>query len=265
MEFNFGENTEVTDLTKVPTQFHGLYAEADGKFKLRDAPEVKGAVEAILGLNKALVASRAEAKAAKGKAVDISALKDFGATPEEIKAAVDAKLKELTDELAKGDKAKLNLDKIKADLAAAHSNDLKSKDTRIGALTGQLYNLLVENAATSAVAEAKGVPDLLLPFVKQQVKVVEEDGQFQVYVVDGQGDRRYSGITGQPMTIKELVAEMKSNEKYGRLFESEAPQGQGTPPGQQRRAGQIQTGATLTPLQKIQSGLNKGQFQKGLK
>lgn len=265
MEFNFGENVEVPDLSKVPTQFHGLYAEADGKFKLRDAPEVKGAVEAILGLNKALVASRAEAKAAKGKAVDLSALKDFGSTPDEIKAAIDTKLKELTDELTKGDKAKLNLDKIKADLAAAHSNDLKSKDTRITALTSQLYSHLVKSAATSAIAEAKGVPDLLLPFVENQVKVIEEDGKFQVYVVDSQGDRRYSGVTGQPMTIKELVSEMKGNEKYGRLFESEAPSGQGTPPGQQRRT---QTGTSrdqMSPLQKIQAGLNKGQFQRGVK
>ena len=44
--------------------------------------------------------------------------------------------------------------------------------------------LLVENEATAAVAEAKGIPDLLLPFIRDQVKVVEEDGEFKVFVVD---------------------------------------------------------------------------------
>ena len=76
-----------------------------------------------------------------------------------------------------------------------------------------MYGLLVENNATNAVVDAKGVPELLMPFIKGQVKVIEEDGSFNVYVVDPQGDRRYSGITGQPMNIKELVMEMKANEK----------------------------------------------------
>ena len=256
MEFEF---TPVDSIDKVPEQFRGIYKQGDdGKFVPDEAH--KGIVEAVTGLNRSLKAARAEAKAKTP--VDLSPLSDFGKTPEEIKAGIQTKIKELQDQLAAGGEAKLNLDKVRSDLAAAHAKDLEKTNARATALQNQLYGLLVENAATAAVAELKGVPELLLPFIKNQVKVVEQDGEFKVFVVDGAGDQRYSGVTGQPMTIKELVAEMKANEKFGRLFESEAPAGGGMPP----RGGQTpprQQGKTLTANEKIAAGLAKGNFRRG--
>lgn len=253
MDFEF---QEVETIDAVPEQFRGLYVEADGKFKLNDT--YKGVAEAVTGLNRSLKASRAEAKALKGSKVDLSPLAEFGEDPASIAEAVKNKLSELEGQLAQGDKAKLNLDKVKQDLAQAHAKDLEKVNKRAEALQSQLYGLLVENAATTAIAELKGIPELLMPFVKTQVNVVEEDGEFRVYVVDPQGDRRYSGVTGQPMSIKELVAEMKANEKFGRLFESEAPQGGGTPPGGARRPSQ-QPAGERSSVDKIAAGLAKGQ------
>lgn len=253
MDFEF---QEVESLDVVPEQFRGLYAEADGKFRLNET--YKGVAEAVTGLNRSLKASRAEAKALKGSKVDLSALADFGDSPEAIAQAVQDRIKELEGQLANGDKAKLNLDKVKEDLAKAHSKDLEKVTKRSEALQTQLYGLLVENAATTAIAELKGIPELLMPFVKTQVNVVEEEGEFRVFVVDAQGDRRYSGVTGQPMSIKELVSEMKANEKFGRLFESEAPQGGGTPPGGARRPANAPAGERSS-VDKIAAGLAKGQ------
>lgn len=250
MDFEF---TPVDDVNKVPEQFRGLYAQGDdGKFDVN--PDFKSVADAVTGLNKALKAERAAAKARTP--VDLSPLADFGDNPAAIKEAVDTKLKELQDELAKGGDAKLNLDKIKSDLAAAHAKEVEKANKRGEALQSQLYGLLVENAATAAVVELKGVPELLLPFIKNQVKVIEENGEFKVFVVDGAGDQRYSGVTGSPMTIKELVAEMKANEKYGRLFESETPPGGGMPPGGGRQAPR-QQGRELSANEKIAAGLNK--------
>jgi hypothetical protein len=48
-----------------------------------------------------------------------------------------------------------------------------------------------------------------------------------VHVVDKAGDIRYSGVTGAPMSIKELVAEMKGHDRYAKLFASEAASGAG--------------------------------------
>jgi hypothetical protein len=235
MEFEFGE---VESIEAVPAQFRGIYkANEAGKYVVDDAH--KGVVEAVTGLNKSLKAARLEAKN-KGS-VDLSVLSDFGATPDEIKASVTNKIKELSDQLANG--GKVNVDKIREELAGAHSKDLQKHTARAEALQKQLYTLLVENEATAAIVEAKGVPELLMPFLANKVKVTEEDGKFKVYVVDAEGERRYSGITGQPMTIKELVLEMKSVEKYGRLFESEHQEGGGgmrpkggqkPPPNQQK-------------------------------
>lgn len=55
---------------------------------------------------------------------------------------------------------------------------------------------------------------------------------------------------------------MKANEKYGRLFESEAPAGGGMPP---RGAAQPprQQGKTLSANEKIAAGLAKGNFRRG--
>lgn len=252
MDFEFDK--PVDDINKVPEQFRGIYEETgDGTFAPAEA--FKGVTEALTGLNRSLKAARAEAKAKPS--IDLSPLADFGSTPEEIKAAFDEKLGGMQNELAKGDAAKLNLDKVRQELAEAHSKELTKASARAEALQTQLYSVLVENEATTAIAEMKGVPELLLPFVKNQVKVLDQDGQFNVFVVDAQGDQRYSGVTGQPMTIRELIAEMKTNEKFGRLFESETPDGGGMPP----RGGIVPprpNSAPKTATEKIASGLAKG-------
>jgi hypothetical protein len=255
--FDFGANAVVEKLETVPEQFRPLYVEKEGKFALAaDDPKVKGAVEALSGLGKALKAARDEAK---GRApVDLSPLKEFGGSPEEIAASVRTRLEELSAAAKGGTDAKLNIEKIKADLAKAHSTELTAREKRIEALTGQLYGHLVESEAKGAIASEKGDLDLLLPFVKQRVKVVEEDGKVQVFVVDDAGDRRYSGVTGTPMSIRELVREMKAAPKFGKLFESETPKGSGHRPG----SAKTQTGGTREPaqrssLEKIQAGLER--------
>lgn len=256
MEFEFGE---VDSIEKVPEQFRNLYAESNGKYVLNDT--FKGVGEAILGLNKSLKASRAEAKDLKAKRVDLSKFAEFGETPDEIFENVTARINELDSQIKAGGTSKVNLDKVRQEMTQAHKAEMEKQTARQEALKNQLYTLLVENTASAAIAELKGVGELLMPFVKQNVKVAEEDGEFKVYVVDPAGDRRYSGVTGQPMSIKELVGEMKNNEKYGRLFDSETPNGGGKPPGGSQKPAP-RPGTVLTPNQKIAQGLAKGQGER---
>lgn len=256
MEFKF--TPEVADLNTVPEQFRGFYAQAGDKHKLRlDDPVIKTSVETITGMTTALTAARADVKAAKAKVVDLSALAEYGDTPEKILESVKAKLEEAA---VQGDgKAKNQLEGIKKALQEAHAKELTGRDTRITALREQLYSHLVDASATAAIAELKGVPELILPFLRQQVKVEEKDGKFEVVVIGQNNEPRY-GSTGSPMTIKELVSEMKGQQKYGRLFESESPNGGGM---QQQRRNNVVTQQTqrdqMTPTQKIQAGLRKGQ------
>lgn len=244
----------VTDINTVPAEFRPLYsAEPSGDDNVHALREdAQGVVKAITGLNTALKAARADAK--NKKTVDLSPLADFGEDPETILQAVNAKLEEAST--AGNKDAKRQLEKLKADMQTQQTKELENRDKRITGLTGQLYNHLVKSAATTAIAAAKGTPDLLLPFVEQQVKVVEADGNFNVVVVDKDGDVRHN-VAGSPMSINELVTEMKGNEKYGRLFDSEAPNGGGTPPAGGKPVGGTKQVGDKSSLQKISGALSK--------
>jgi hypothetical protein len=266
MKFQFSENLKVDSLDKVPEDFRGLYVETDDGYKLNsDDPGVGSAVKAIVGLNKALVASRAEAQDAKSKAVDLGPLKDYGETPEDIAEAFNNKLEEAS-KTAKGKNDETVEAKIKATreaMADAHGKEKDQMNKRIEALTGQLYSRMVSAEATAALAEAGAInPKLVLPFIEQQVDVAEEDGEFQVRVIDPvKKQERFSGTTGSHMTIKELVQEMKADEQYEPLFKSEAPAGGGGPTTR-RTAGRPDTREKMTSLQKISAGLDRNQASK---
>jgi hypothetical protein len=265
MEFNFSQNTVLDSLDKVPADFQGLYRkdDADGKFKLdSDHPGVKSAISAITGLNSALTKVRGELVTTKAKAVDLSALADYGATPEEIVTAFTAKLEEASKGKGKGVNVAEEVEKAvkaaKEALGKTHAEELQKHSTRNEALKNQLYGLMVTNTATSALIAADVLdPTLLMPFIREQVKVEEEDGKFKVTVVNEAGDTRYSGSTGEPMSIKELVTEMKATERYMPLFKSDAPTGGGASSQQQSRRTVTTGGEEKTSKQKIASGLDR--------
>lgn len=259
-DFTFADNAVVKDIATVPEQYRSFYVQDGEQFKLADAEPVKAAVAMIGRLEASLKSERLMAK--NRKMPDLTPLKDFGETPEQIVETFQAKLAEAqaAAKASGNEDLQRQIAKIKEDMAKAHSKDLEKYENRTKGLTGQLYTLMVENAATAAIGELKGVPELLLPFIKSQVKVEEQDGKYLVAVVDAQGDTRYSGVTGQPMTLKELVAEMKTNSKFQRLFDSDAPQsGTGFNPGSTNRVPMGNAGRELNSTEKIAAGLAKGQ------
>ncbi len=249
MEHDFTIPQETLDT--VPAEFRPLYAAgADGKFIVGEG--FKPLVGAVVGLNTSLRAAREDAK--KRSPVDLTPLAEFGSDPAAIKTAFDARVAELT---AKGGDATKAVEKVRTEMAAANATALAASNAKTTAYQNQLYSYLVENTAMTAVTELKGAADLLMPFIKNQVKVAEEDGKFVVHVVDAAGERRYSGVTGQPLSIKELVTGMKADPKYGRLFESEQQPGGGgggMPPGGGTRKG-VPAGTTKTSADKIAAGL----------
>lgn len=259
MDFSFSDSKEVDSIEKVPADFRSLYEEKDGKFVLSQDDKVKSAVSAVTRLNDALKAARAEAKK-KSVTVDLSPLADYGTSPEEIAAGVKAKIDALETAAAGSKEAKLNLDKVKEEMAKAHAKDSEVRDKKITALKGQLDKLLVQDYAKTSIAELGGdaaTIEILMPHIAPKVRTVEEEGEYRVYVVDKAGDKRYSGVTGEPMSIKELVAEFKASEKFGKLFPSAAPSGGGTRPGAGSGKGMPAKQMDLSPNQKIAAGLNK--------
>ncbi len=259
--FDFAANVELESLDTVPENFRVFYAASDNGFKLNSAdPATSAAVATITGLNKSLGAARGDADKYKKQRVDLSPLAEYGEDLDAIVTTIKGRFDEYETKLASGKDAKLDLDKVRADLSKAHTTELAARDAKLEGLKEQLYQNLVTSEAVQAISANKGVPELLMPFVKQQVRVIEEEGKLVPYVVDAQGAQRFSGTTGGPMTVGELVAEMKGNAQFGRLFDSEAPSGPGSPPGQRRPA--PRPASEMSSTEKIAAGLRKGQFAR---
>lgn len=246
MQFRFDQNKEVADINAVPEQFRAAYKENNGKFALQE-PFVQFAT-AIDGLNKSLEASRTENKGLKGKAVDLSPLQEYGATPEEIAIAVKAKLDEaIASGRADGKGA---LERYKADLEKANAAKLTAEQQRAERYRTALHRATVMSTVTTALAAEGGEPALLLPVVQTMVRVVEEtrtvNGKeelgFRLAVVDERGEERMSIATGQPLTVGELVKELKTQPAYARAFDASTPTGGGSRP-----SSRVQTGGSDKP------------------
>lgn len=267
--FDLSQNVKILTLDDVPENFHSVYVEVSeedgGGFKIN--PTHKGIVEALIGANNANVNIRKENKTLLGKQVDMAPLIDFGATPAEIKEAIDAKIEEMTQELAKGDESKLNLDKIRQELKDAHAKDLLTRDKEATSLRQTLHKYLITTDSISAIVAEKGAPDLLLPHIERQAKVVADGESFRVRIVDKDGDPRISVATGEPMTIQELVVEMKNSDTFARAFDSESSSGGGKlpeklPPLQKTILNNQENGDERKPVDKIKAGLDARQKGK---
>lgn len=261
--FEFAQNTELDNLDEVPENFRVFYKAKDGGegYTLDSENQVvSAAVASIAGLGKSLKAARSDADRHRKDRTDLSALSEYGDSPDSIKLSMDTKLGALQEQLQNGASAKIDLEKIKEDLAKSHNREVAKREEMIEGLKGQLYAHLVLSEATTAIAAQRGVSELLMPFVKERVKVVEEEGQLRVFVVDGDGSRRYSGATGEAMTIPELVSEMKGNEHYGRLFESEAPSGTSAVPPSPSGRRVATPRQEMSSVDKISAGLRQGSF-----
>lgn len=257
--FDFANNKVVKALDTVPEEFRALYKELegeDGGFGLKDDDTTKGAVSAIIGLGTALKASRAEAKANKGSKVDLSPLAEYGEGIEEIAAGFKTKMEELQGQIKGGKDATINLEKIKKDLAAGHATEMEVQNKRAKALSSQLYNILVQREALEAMGDSVINPKLAMPFIENQLQTIEEDGKFRVVVVDEAGDRRFSGVTGNEMTIKELVKDMRTQDDFAPLFKSEVKSGSHAKPGVSAGVPTRRPeGRELSSVEKIAAGL----------
>lgn len=207
----------VDNLDGIQENLRSLYVEKDGKYHL----DVSGDED-----NEELKATlKKEREAHKKLEKQTKAWSRFGKTPEEIaeilKAQEDA-------EKEKAEKAG-DWEKLKAQMNDSHAKEIAIKDSEIVNMRKALEANLIDAQATAAIAAAKGVPELLLPHVKAHVKVVEDNGNYEVAVVDAKGDPRING-KGEPLKIIDLITEMKQSEVFGRAFEGTGHTGTGKEP-----------------------------------
>ena len=115
-------------------------------------------------------------------------------------------------------------------LTKKFSLDLETKEKKIGSLSLQLERHLIDNSAISAINEASGAVELILPTIRANTAVTTaENGNLSIIVVDDKGQERMSPKAGSSdsMTIDEYVAELKNDSKFARAFKSSGNSGSG--------------------------------------
>jgi hypothetical protein len=192
---------------------------ADGKFQLDTDAE---SADDIAGLKSALAKEKEDALALKAK-ID-------GLNNNEIKELKRLK-KEREDAERKALEDSGNFDAVKAQMIAKHNEEIDLLKQGSTALRKQLERIMVQDAATQAIVEAKGNPKLLGPIVRQAIKLDETNGEFSVRVVDASGNPLVSDAKGTPMSILQYVESLKAMPDYQPAFQASGSSGGGTPPG----------------------------------
>lgn len=196
----------VDKLEDVDEKHRDLYVERDGKYEL-DA-------DGVPDLRTALKTANAEARNLRLKYKDID--------PDEVKQT-KAELEELRTKAAGPEQ----LEALKNQLVTAHGKEKQKLQARIDSLTAAYEDTAITSAATVAIADAKGAPALLLPHVRKSVRLADVDGRPAVQVVDDKGNPRVNK-DGQPLTIKDLVEEMRADTTFGRAFDGSNAGGAGS-------------------------------------
>lgn len=212
---------EIDSLDGLDETQKAFYVEKDGKYRLAvdGLPEPEDTASLKSALQK-------ERKAAADAAKRAKQYEGLGLSAEEIAELVEARKK------AEEDKAKNagEWDKLKNQLNEKHQNELKQRDQSVASMKATLEKYLINSQAVSAIAAEKGIPELLLPHVQRFTRVVEQDGEYAVQIVDAKGDPRINA-KGEPLTISDLIQEMKADVKvFGRAFEGSGQSGSGTQP-----------------------------------
>lgn len=212
----------------VPEAVRSFYKEADGKFVLDVEPVDGFALEDVSGLKNTL---GKEMTLRKKLEKDVVRFKDID--PDKAREAL-TKLEELSslDPAKEADKiANTRFEAAKTQLLDKHKGEIEARDGKIGSLEKTIQSLLIDAAATAALADAKGSVELLLPHVQRSTRVRDAgDGKYVVEVIDKDGNARIGNAKGDPMTIGDLVQEMRKSEAFGRAFEGDGHNGSGTRP-----------------------------------
>lgn len=220
---------KVEKLDDVDENLRPMYQERDGAFYL----DLDGIDEhpSVAKAKSNLEAARRSERAMKAQ---IEKWEKLGKSDEEILALIEGEEKAKNAQL----EAKGQWEELKKQMNEKHQIELKKFESLVDGekqisakLRGQIERYLVDAKATAAITAAEGEPELLLPIVKKFMKVTQgEDGEFSTSIVDDKGGARVNG-KGDPLTIDELLAEMRNSEKLGRAFKASGSSGGGSAPG----------------------------------
>jgi hypothetical protein len=143
-----------------------------------------------------------------------------------------AELLKLKEEKELAEKRKLEeqgkWEELKTNMVKAHQDELAKKDEAIKqaqvkyeALEAQYNDAILTNAIAVEASMAKALnPSVLKLVVAQEAKVeVLENGQRVIKLYKPDGQVKLDMKTGEPLSIKQRLEEMKQDSEYAMLFE----------------------------------------------
>lgn len=270
--WDFVKNAIVDDVSTVPEQFRGVYEKGqDGKFHLTAAakPLVDAYVGTTTALNKANKDLSTANNEAAGRRVTTTAvvelLKKLGVeTIDEANPLLSAEtfVGELITKSKANKDLNINLESIKREYGVRETALKAANDKTLSDMRTSLEKHLIGDQVLTALTKHGGNPVFLSDLVKKSVKVVNENGEYTVRVVNEAGEPRLNGAGGW-QNIDGLVSEMKTNTIYAAAFASEAKGGTGKPANSSAQQQQTQKkDGEKSPTDKIISGLSKGQYDR---
>lgn len=160
-----------------------------------------------------------EAKTAKAKLAAYD-----GVDPEKyrqlVAAAEEAERKKAT---AEGD-----FKQLEAQLVKKYETEIEKERTVSTRYRSAVERHLIDAAAASELAKYSDTPRLLLPHIRSRMKVVEQDGEFHARIVDDQGNVKIGkGQGSTPMTLPELIEEMRQDQEFAPAFRGSGSSGGG--------------------------------------
>lgn len=209
----------------------------DGRYVAVVAGRDGYALENVQGLRSSVEASRAERDAAQ------AILKRYGELKPEDVAAVLDKARKFDGLDGKVADAKRQFEEWREEHAKTTAEQTAAKVAAVAAerdgYRSQLEQHLIVGQATQILADPqiKGNPALLLPIIRDTTDAVEEQGEdgrkvLRVRVLNpAKVGRERIGKSGGPMTLEELVGELRLDSRYAAAFEGSGSSGGGTPPG----------------------------------
>lgn len=160
------------------------------------------------------------------KANQAELLKDVKATKAKLSAyeGVDPeKYKQLEAAAAEAERKKAaaegDFKSLEAQLTKKYEGQLEVERGEKTKLRTSMERNLIDAAAAQELAKHSDSPKMLLPHIRAQMKVVEQDGEFFARIVDGNGNVRIGAGQGStPMSLTELIEEMKQDKEFAPAF-----------------------------------------------
>lgn len=249
-------NAVVADINAVDEGLRSFYTEQNGKYVLDVAATEGFALENVAGLKTALVTERNlkaeleqktkdyETRFSAFEGLDPNAARDALRRLETITNLDPEKESErLADEKYKA-KSKTLKEKYESDMEAIRTDattKLTAAEAALKAKTQQIQTLLVDNAISTHLAKLNPVADLrdaVELLARQSIKTKEVDGRLVVQVVDTNGQQRFKDVlNGVPMTVEDLLVEMRETRPSFFAADSKPGIGMGSQPNAPGGAG----------------------------